>query len=152
MPKSSSTPTYGIYSVSERLPVSFIAARKSPAQINCSRYFCDAVRPSFRWFLNFVRSSTIPTAPLAVAISITIAIRSTPSTPFETRYAANGMNTMSAAAMNERPPIVGVPSFDLCQRGPTSSIFCPSFMLRSFGINNRAARAVTINAETNAVM
>ena len=47
----------------------------------------------------------------------------------------------------ERPPIVGVFSFDLCQRGPISSIFCPIFMLFSLGIRKRQQSAV--NAKTD---
>lgn len=42
---------------------------------------------------------------------------------------------MRMAAMKKSPPIVGVPSLDLCHLGPISSIGCPIFRLISAGMN-----------------
>ena len=42
--------------------------------------------------------------------------------------------TIMVAAMNIRPPMVGVPCFDMCQVGPSSLMDCPAFSRRRAGM------------------
>ena len=42
-------------------------------------------------------------------------------------------HTTAMAAMNISPPMVGVPDLDMCQRGPSSRMACPAFILRRNG-------------------
>ena len=58
------------------------------------------------------------------------------------------MPTIKMAAMKKSPPMVGVPSFDLCHLGPISSIGCPIFRLISAGINFLEKSTVNISVKT----
>ena len=57
--------------------------------------------------------------------------------------------TKSVARIKASPPIMGVPSLDLCQRGPMSSIFCPTLWDRRIGIKIR--KKTTVRANTDRV-
>ena len=57
----------------------------------------------------------------------------------------------TVVSKNTIPPMVGVPSLFLCQRGPMSNIFCPIFIERNFGMILREAKVVQRNEKNNAI-
>ena len=125
---------------------------KQTAEPTCRRNFCAAVRPPFCFLRILTESSMTPIKPDTTAKSRVIrnsAARRKPSGEPVTAQKTIHRTTVPSrdAAMKARPPIVGVPSLLLCQRGPMSSIFCPTFMLLSFGIMNLVAIAVSAKTE-----
>ncbi len=51
---------------------------------------------------------------------------------------------ITQAPMNMSPPIVGVPSLDMCHVGPSRLMLCPALMLRSHGTRKNPMIAVMI--------
>ena len=58
--------------------------------------------------------------------------------------------TTTTAAMNIRPPMVGVPCLDMCQVGPSSLMDCPAFHRRKAGTRNFPKMALMAKPSTTA--
>ena len=97
-----------------------------PATLTPDR-FCQGRKPSFCFLTSLQKSSTKPIRPLPTAKTSVSAIGNRPCASSRRAAATNRTVTeIRIARMKQIPPMIGVPSLDLCQRGPISRIRTPA--------------------------
>ncbi len=103
-----------------------------------------AVSPRFCFFLSFSKSSKNPTAAKRIANA---SRKRCPNSPFFASIMPMPTDATVMPITNKRPPIVGVPSLDICQTGPSLFMLCPALIFLKYGTRYIPATTLTA-AET----